>query len=96
MVAHPQVAKGVAHLCRCALGKQAAIEHQHPVIGVEVAAPVVAAHQQGEAGIAQLAHHLEQLGAGGGIDGRAGLIEQQQAGRLHQGAGQQGPLLLAA
>ena len=42
------------------------------------------------------AERLEDAGLGGGVDGGGGVVEQQQPGPAHEGAGEGDPLALAA
>ena len=85
----------VAHLSGGSRGKHPAIQNDDVVVTVEGTAPVVAAHQKGLTGAGLLAHHPEKVLTAGGIDGTAGFIKQQDVALLHQGSGQQHPLLLA-
>ncbi len=58
---------------------------------------IVGNHQHGNALFAGEACHFRQhLPAQGGIEGREGLIQQQQRFAAHQRASQPDPLLLAA
>lgn len=57
---------------------------------------VVCGHQGGLALAAQPVEHTGDDLAAGGVHGAQGLVEQQQVGVLHEGAGEQGALLLPA
>ena len=58
---------------------------------------IVGDHQYGNALLAGEARHFGQhLPTQGGIEGREGLIQQQQRFAAHQRPGQPDPLLLAA
>ena len=90
-----QVGELGANICRAATGEHRSIEHDHSVVTVESASPVMAAHQEGLTGFGLLTHHTEEVFTGGGIDGAAGLIEKQNPRVLHQSSGEQHALLLA-
>src|SRR4029450_4593014 len=71
--------------------------HEHDPVGRRPGeAHLVADHDHGHAGGGQVAHDVQDLVDHLRVQGRGGLVEQQQLGVHGQGAGDRHPLLLAA
>ena len=84
----------MAHVIRRAICKNLAIENDDPVVGIQGLSPVMAADEERVASFGQTSHQAKKLLPCGWVDGAAGLIQQQDRSLLHQGSGQQRPLLL--